>query len=541
MNGYKFVNELNKINNAFLFDLNECIKEYIKTYSKNAIANYFVYDKKCHEDLATFWNKNKDKDGPLDDYGFKNKNRKIIDIIAHLASLIKKLSGVSWMTFMVQDPAMRTDLENKAALTSIEGKGQYVLINFGIPDHLRGSWDNELEKQQISMTDLLFGQNIIRNKICCFRIRPKNNPKNDDILYLTYSKSGQKSHITLSSNTPTEEKMRIAEELQEKINTAKQNNAFDNYVDFMEKFTENADSPFNIYAIPIVSVSLFYETSSKSGMFLVSKNIISSQMLSQIQNMLTNCLCHIDYIRAAIKQRASDFRLTTHDLKESIVYVENAVRELNNPTVENHIRIIASIITAFQAGRSDGKNSKLSMYDGFYGNSNWISLFSELARTSVPAWKTYTSIPKTNISSESLRYSVSAGGNLIDLFITTFLVVIKNAWKHQCNYYVGESMDEDDIRNEDGISIDICESSKKNQMIFIFSNKVADNKVLDQIAKRKIEGEGTFAVIAFLISLMNNHINNQELNAEFKTDFNNVKCEFVQMLYFPKYILKTIS
>jgi hypothetical protein len=84
-----------------------------------------------------------------------------------------------------------------------------------------------------------------------------------------------------------------------------------------------------------------------------------------------------------------------------------------------------------------------------------------------------------------------------------------------------------------GIEVTIDKEPKDGQWLVITNNK-GDEENMKKILHNKEVGLGTFAVVQFLISFINDKLKDSGQKVKFDVCYNPVKSEFIQKLYLPK-------
>lgn len=533
---YTIYSKLNKITSKIIKELNECVREYNKTYNKGKLIEYIIRDNPWSDDAY----------GPFLDYWSEQNNintteyYSLIDKMLEekvglvyclplLADIVKGLTGCSWMTFMVQDPKASEMLS----------EAEFIPYNFGIKSELQPLWIKDIKDLVTNdgtvLTRILFRKNIIEDYIFCFRVG-EFSTNDDNIFYIDYLESGSNVNIDFRSRY-SEKKERIASKLRYELRDHKK---VKEYVEVMRRYFNASDGKFCIYIIPALNVLLYPSSPTRSGIFMLSEKEIDFDKLSHTQHIISHVLCHLDYLRSAMIQRTSDFHLVTHDIKESIGYVSLEIQNQNvKEDIKRHIAFIDCVIKGFQ--KEINKISIEEIYKEL-NNSDWLKKLSDFARSGEPKWSRVIPQPNTTIegilTEFNFLYSINSPDsrtiNMAGIILTLLLVILKNAWKHEYNYYSS-------TLTSHGIEVTIIRETQKGRWCLIIKNKANRNNK-DIILEKRALGQGTFAVVQFLINLINDGIVSSDEKIEFEDEphYNSAKEDFIQKLYLPTGVLKCL-
>lgn len=535
-------NRLHEITTLFVKDIDACIEEFNKTFNKRKLINYIIYGWKVdkeYEEMLEYWNKNKS----FKNYKYNVQNVKHIGYrLSQLADLIREITGISWMTFMVQDPQA----------SDVPTEKNFLAFNYGMKKEMRESWEAEINKdiKMFTLTKLLFGKNTISDSIVCFRVN-KSARTDDKLIFIDYDDINGKPNISLISSF-SEKRDKLAKAIKEEIANYE---AVQRYVEFMSKHSKLKKS-FVIYAIPVITIFLYPSCPSRSGLYLVTDEEISTEKLFATQQIVTQTMCHIDYLRASIIQKRNDMRLFTHDLRGSLIYISEKIGQFqkdnllergtakeNIDLVRKQISFINALITGFQVNFAE---ELMGDFRSLVTDNNWIFQLSEFGRSLFEKWSVSEIIPTTKILQKNTlykmnfdkKYDYEINGKKVSLMfnnilLTLILVMLRNAWKHQHEYC---------SRTEDwakGIEIGIMEDLDKDRFVLITKNDTI-NTSIEVIEENKNNVQGTFAVAQLLTSILNEKFTEifREKSVEIEVNYylNKVKTEFIQCIYIPKEI-----
>ena len=127
--------KLHEITTLVVKDINTCIKEFNETFNKRKLIDYIIHEwqgDENYKELLKDWNEVKTVKKDNRNFG----ESRIGYRLAVIADLIKEITGVSWMTFMVQDPQASENLTKK----------KFLSYNFGMNEKMRKSWDEEIDR-----------------------------------------------------------------------------------------------------------------------------------------------------------------------------------------------------------------------------------------------------------------------------------------------------------------------------------------------------------------------------------------------------------
>lgn len=239
-----------------------------------------------------------------------NSDDSIGQHLRKLYRIIKKKTGLEWMTFMIQNP--------ESTLTD----ETFTLYNIGIKDIKTRckkwpAWFKDPNK--FTFTNLFFVRRLnimVYSKIFCLRIVRKNEtsrikPGDNLITFVVRVKADQSAAI---ENIYCDEKAVRAEllghmaKIKEELSGGEEQfgRQLGDYVKNMEFFTDLHEHFKYLYAIPVIRSS-YSANPIRSGLYLPSKQALREKTLQKLQEMITQPLCHVDYFRSEIRAaRAAD-------------------------------------------------------------------------------------------------------------------------------------------------------------------------------------------------------------------------------------------
>lgn len=527
-----------EISKKLIDEIAEKIRVYNESFNKNEIVEYIDRKEEKEEDekyrkLLDTWTHDKT------DLDTESQGRLFYHLIS-VASMIRQSTGSRWMVFMIQDPEATDMIQNTKGIGNILTQ-KYKTYPFGMKADLRESWDNEIKKEdKITFTDILFGKNIVGNDIYSIRIGDVNEKKNrvDELIYIDIigdfkddSFEILDKRITMKYSPKKEDIIRILDEkLSDKAKVV-------NYINFMVKhtgFDPSKQRQLIIYAIPVLSTSLYPSCPSRSGLYIVSTKKIKYNKLLLAQNLISQLLCHIDYLRAAIIQRTEDIRLFTHDLRGAVGF--NSREISNNRNVANNVRLNNQFMELL-IDCLNGNKKTIEGYDliaALLKENDWHIKLSEFACYLEPNWKSARITPDTKTNKTVSFPKIKSDSRVSGAFFTLLVVLLRNAWKHQFWHY---NKNHETYKVNPFIRVDLMEDAHK-YYIYIRNKKKRDeeyNNNENRILERKNLGRGTFAVIHKLENLINSDGN----RAVFVADpfINNLKEDFITRICISKEVI----
>jgi len=508
------VKEKYEITKAIISDINKLIEEFNKTFNPSPLSDYF---KKIDNQFMCSW-------PDIENYQQGN-NEGIVYHLGELALLIKK-DGFDWMTFMIQNP-YSSDFKTIP----------FSAFNFGIKDiSEREEWDNWLKDTNVfTFTKLFFIQALpvsAYSNMFCVRIN-RSEPvkdldykKDKDLIIIDVSFDNNKADFnSIYCDDVTDEsigeslKNNIENILQEKGENAEE--SLLKYILNMERFTK-LNKEFNyLYAIPVLSSFLYPATSSRSGLYLVSKEPIPYVTLKKVQEIITPSLCHIDYIRGALIQKETDVKVIIHDLKTFIVNLDNriySIEQSGDSIASQNIKdisLLSCIIYLLVQILTVNKNNLTSIVlsdiiEELINKEDWIrNLADKLGqlRHDKKAIFNYKN---------DINYIPNTKNPKMNVLIGILIVIFNNLWKHL-----------PENNNKRIINIHINQSLNDRKKVIITITNKASKDTLKKIQNRESFQLGTFAVVSLMNSLIYKDI-------IIEKDFNSAKEELLNVIHIPK-------
>lgn len=514
---------MKRISESIISDINHLIKKVNETFDPSPLIDYF---KKKDDIFLCSWPNTEDCKPAIN-------NKGIVYQLGDLALLIKK-EGFNWMTFMIQNP-------DSSDFTTVP----FIAYNFGIRDfEKREEWNKWLDNREtFTFTRLFFIERLpvqAYSKIFCVRIMRHeqlgffNDNKDKDLITInvnlrTEMKADINSIYCSDDSDESDEEEPIGEALKngieniiQKIQEQKKDyrELLANYIVNMEKFT-NLKQDFNyLYAIPVLSSFLYPSTASRSGLYLASKEPILTDTLKKVQEIITQSLCHIDYIRGALIQKDNDVKVITHDLrslnKKLADNIYDIVQDKNNLDSKiGNIRFLSNIISLlFQilAVNKEGLND-IALPGGIaellHNNKDWLKILA-IKLGEIRGDK------EAKINYENGEELLPDRCNEMSVLIGILIVIFNNIWKNL------------PITTEERvINIHIRQLSYNSETISLtIANKASINP-LKRIRRREVNQQGTFAVLSLMNSLIYEEVSINRY-------FNLAKGEFLNVIHLPK-------
>lgn len=526
-----FDKQIVEISKELIDEIAEKIRGYNESFNKRGIIDYIdrrkeKAEKNIYREILDTWADNR-KNLTID------KRGRLFYHLFSVAGMISQSTESRWMVFMIQDPEA-TDMIKVTTTGRNLPLQKYITYPFGMKSELRASWDEELRNEdKITFTDILFGKNIVGNDIYCIRIGDVvGDAKLDELIYVDIIGSFKEDTFEIHDKririkySPKKEE--ILSVLYEKLSDK---DKVINYVNFMVKhtgFNPVKQRQLIIYAIPVLSTSLYPSCPSRSGLYVVSTKRIEYYKLLFVQNLVSQLLCHIDYLRAAIIQRTEDIRVFTHDLQGSLKYLNSYVTDDNLRRCIEYLNLLIDCLSG-NLPLPEINDIAYPLLNKILGAENWLIEASNFSALLEERWipkvkdsgvKLFT---KTNsINLPKLRLDKKYSGAVASLIF----VLLKNAWKHQYFFY-------NEIRANPYIRVD-WEKDSEGWMLFIKNNDLGSNHG-SYIDEKMNLGKGTFAITQKLITLINEHGRIVNLKDPHP---NLIKKEFITWLWLSKEVFQ---